>query len=337
MTIYSWNTKAFQQLAQRAGNLPHALLFKGPPGIGKRAFAAALAQGLLCEKPVSALAACGSCAACHWFETENHPDYRILQPEIAEETDDEGSDKKKKRDISVAQVRSLADFINISAHRGGAKVVVIQPAEAMNVNAANALLKSLEEPPPGTYFLLVADRPHLLPATIRSRCQHVSLPPPTPQEAAAWLKTSGVSQPELALAQAGGAPLLAMALDNAEYWAARKQLLDGLSSTAFDALALAERVAAQPIPQFINTLQLWSYDLACLCFGQPLRYNPDRKDALLSAINSMNPLEILRFHRELVRFQRIVNHPLNTRLLIEDLLLRYGQLTQQAGTHNAAA
>ena len=338
MTIYSWNTKAFRQLVQRAGSLPHALLFKGPPGIGKRAFAAALAQGLLCEKPVSALTACGSCAACHWFDTENHPDYRILQPEIAEESDDaEGPDKKKKRDISVAQVRSLADFINISAHRGGAKAVVIQPAEAMNVNAANALLKSLEEPPPGTYFLLVADRPHLLPATIRSRCQHVSLSPPTPQEAAAWLKTSGVSQPELALAQAGGAPLLAVALDNADYWAARKLLIDGLSSTAFDALALAERVAAQPIPQFINTLQLWSYDLACLSFGHPLRYNPDRKDALLSATKSMNPLEILRFHRELVRFQRIVNHPLNPRLLIEDLLLRYGQLMQRPETQNAAA
>ncbi len=338
MTIYSWNTRVFLQLAQRAGSLPHALLLKGPPGIGKRAFAAAVAQGLLCEKPVSALSACGACAACHWFNTENHPDYRILQPEIAEETDDaEGPDKKKKRDISVAQVRSLADFINISAHRGGAKAVVIQPAEAMNVNAANALLKSLEEPPPGTYFFLVSDRPHLLPATIRSRCQHVSLPPPTAQEAAAWLKTSGVSQPELALAQAGGAPLLAVALDNAEYWAARKLLLDGLSSTTFDALALAERVAAQPIPQFINTLQRWTYDLACLSFGQPLRYSPDRKDALLSTVKSMNPLELLRFHRELVRFQRIVNHPLNPRLLIEDVLLRYGQLMQRVETQHAAA
>ena len=331
MTIYSWHSAIYRQIAQRAQveRLPHAMLLKGPPGIGKRAFASALAKGLLCEKPVSPITACGSCVACHWFDSGNHADFRMLQPEAAEiSDDDEPVDKKKKRDISVAQVRSLSDFVNISSHRSGAKVVLIQPAEAMNVNAANALLKSLEEPPPATFFVLVTDRPHLLPATIRSRCQQIALPPPSAQEAAAWLKTSGISQPELALAQAGGSPLLAVELDNPEYWAARQQFLDGLSNRQFDALTLAERTVAQPIPQIINWLQRWSYDLARLSFGQSLRYNPDRKDALLAAIKRMKPLEILHFHRELVRFQRIVNHPLNPRLLLEDLLLRYGQLIQ---------
>jgi len=148
MKYYSWHKEAYQQLTPRAGKLPHALLFKGAAGIGKRAFASALAQGLLCEKPTAPLAACGACEACHWLETDNHPDFRLLQPEAAEATDeDEPGDKKKKRDISVAQVRALAEYIHLSAHRNGAKVVLIQPAEAMNVNAANALLKSLEEPP----------------------------------------------------------------------------------------------------------------------------------------------------------------------------------------------
>ena len=327
MTIYNWHQGHYQQLAQRAEQLPHALLFKGPAGIGKRVFAAALAKGLLCEKPPSPLMACGGCEACHWFDTSNHPDYRILQPEFAEVAEDEAlPDKKKKRDISIAQVRSLAEFINISSHRNGAKVVVIQPAEAMNVNAANALLKSLEEPPPYTFFLLVSDRPHVLPATIRSRCQQVALRPPSAIEAAAWLAERGLQQPELALAQAGGAPLLALELDNPDYWAARNQFLDGLSKREFDPLALAERFATHPIAQLINWLQRWSYDLARLSFGQPLRYNPDRRDALISATKRMKSLEILRFHRELVRFQRVVNHPLNPRLLIEDVLLRYGQL-----------
>lgn len=327
MTIFKWHEGSFQLLAQRAGALPHALLFKGPAGIGKRDFSAALAKGLLCEQSAAPLTACGACQACHWFDTGNHPDYRILQPEIAEASDDdEPADKKKKRDISIAQVRSLAEFIHISSHRSGAKVVVIQPAEAMNVNAANALLKSLEEPPPNTYFLLVSDRPHVLPATIRSRCQQVALPPPTASEAAAWLAQRGISQAELALAQAGGAPLLAVELDNPEYWAARQQFLDGLSSRDFDALALAERSMLQPIPQIINWLQRWSYDLASLSYGQKLRYNPDRKEALISATKRVKPLEILRFHRELVRFQRIVNHPLSPRLLLEDWLLRYRQL-----------
>lgn len=327
MTIYSWHGKKYQQLAERSGTLPHALLFKGPPGIGKRVFARALAKGLLCEKPAAPVTACGACEACHWFETENHPDFRLLQPEIVESTDDaELTEKKKKRDISVAQVRALAEFINISAHRSGAKVVVIQPAEAMNVNAANALLKSLEEPPPNTYFFLVSDRPHLLPATIRSRCQQIALAPPTADEAALWLAKSGISQPELALAQAGGAPVLAAELDTPEYWALRQQFLDGLSARELDPLALAERFAAHPIPQLINWLQRWSYDLASISYSQRLRYNPDRKDALFSIVKRMKPLDILRFHRELVRFQRIVNHPLNPRLLLEDLMLRYAQL-----------
>ena len=329
MTIYSWHVDQYQQLSQRSSRLPHALLFMGPPGIGKRGFAVALAKGLLCEKPATSLSACGACEACHWFDTENHPDFRLLQPEIVESTDDtEPADKKKKRDISVAQVRSLAEFINISAHRNGAKVILIQPAEAMNVNAANALLKSLEEPPPDTYFLLVADRPHLLPATVRSRCQKIALRPPAAKEAALWLAKSGTSQHELALAQAGGAPLLAVELDTPEYWALRQQFLDGLSAREFDPLALAERFAAHPIPQLINWLQRWSYDLASISLCQRLRYNPDRKDVLFSMVERMKALDILRFHRELVRFQRIVNHPLNPRLLLEDLMLRYAQLSQ---------
>ncbi len=329
MNIFKWHESHFQRLAQRDGALPHALLLRGPAGIGKRDFAAALAKGLLCEQPVAALMACGNCQACRWFESSSHPDCRLLQPEIAEAgDDDEPADKKKKRDISIAQVRSLADFINISAHRNGAKVVMVQPAEAMNTNAANALLKSLEEPPQGVQFLLVSDRPNLLPATIRSRCQQVALPPPSAGDALSWLKQKGVSQPELALAQAGGAPLLAAELDNPAYWAARLQFIDGLCSRSLDALALAERCGTQPIPQIINWLQRWTYDLASLGSGHKLRYNPDCAEALISASKRVKTLEIMRFHRELVRFQRVVNHPLNPRLLLEDWLLRYCQLVQ---------
>ncbi|HTE16024.1 MAG TPA: DNA polymerase III subunit delta' C-terminal domain-containing protein, partial [Burkholderiales bacterium] len=179
---------------------------------------------------------------------------------------------------------------------------------------------------PNMHFLLVSDRPNMLPATIRSRCQQLALRPPTAQEATLWLAKSGSAQPELALAQTGGAPLLAAELDTAEYWLSRQQFLDGLTSRTFDPLVLAERFATQPIPQMVNWLQRWSYDLASISFSQRLRYNPDRKDALISAVKRMKTIEILRFHRELVRFQRIVNHPLNPRLLLEDLLLRYGQL-----------
>jgi DNA polymerase III subunit delta' len=337
MNIYSWHQDQFKQLAQQAGRLPHALLLSGAVGIGKRVFARALAQGLLCEKPASALMACNTCEACHWFETDNHPDIRLLQPEAAEPDDEaEAADRKKKRDISIAQVRSLAEFVNISSHRDGVKVVLIQPAEAMNVNAANALLKSLEEPPPHTHFLLVADRPSMLPATIRSRCQQLALRPPTAKEAAQWLASSGSAQAELALAQAGGAPIRALELDTPEYWTSRRQFLEGLTSRSFDALALAERTAEQPVPQFIAWLQRWTYDLASVSVTRRPRYNPDFADALIAAAGRSNDLDVLRYHRELVQFQRVVNHPLNPRLLLEDLLSRYGQLIHHQDAHRLA-
>lgn len=329
--FFEWHQADFRQLVQRAQSaqgLPHALLFKGTAGIGKRVFARVVAQGLLCEKPPAPLTACGVCEACHWFAGDGHPDFRLLQPEAAETPDEdaEPTDKKKKKEITVAQVRSLETLIQKSAHRGGKKVVLIQPAEAMNVNAANALLKNLEEPPADTQFVLVADRPHLLPATVRSRCQQVALTPPTPQQAAAWLKANGAAQPELALAQAGGAPVLAAEIDNAEYWAERKLFLDGLAARAFDPLALAEKFATHPVPQLASWLQRWTYDLASVALRQRVRYNPDFRDALAQAAGRTDSLEALRFHRELVRFQRVVNHPLNARLVLEDWMLRYARL-----------
>lgn len=329
MSIYRWHEDDFARLAQLAGRLPHALLLVGRLGTGKRAFARALAKGLLCEKAATALRACNVCAACHWFETGNHPDFRLLQPEAtATEEDSEGADKKKQRDIPIHQIRSLTEFVHVSAHRNGVKVVVLQPAEAMNVSAANALLKNLEEPPPRTHFLLVADRPHLLPATVRSRCQTLALAAPTAEEAMRWLAASGSTQPALALAQAGGAPLQASELDTQAYWSDRRLFLDGLTSRNFDALALAERFAEQPVPQLIGWLQRWTYDLASVAITQRPRYNPDCAQALMTAAGRANRLEVLRYHREIVRLQRIVNHPLNPRLLLEDLLLRYGWLMQ---------
>ena len=326
MNYLPWHNAQFAALAEREERLPHALLFTGTAGIGKRLFAQAVAQGLLCERPSSALHACGICEACHWMTSEAHPDYRVIQPELAEAIEEDEPVKRKKPEISIAQIRALGDFINISAHRGGLKIVVIQPAEAMNLNAANALLKSLEEPPADTRFLLVADRPAMLPATIRSRCQQLALTPPTQNEAMHWLATQGIKDAQLALAQAGGAPLLAAQYADAAYLEQRSQFLDGLAAREFDALGVAAKHAQQPVPQLIHWLQRWTYDVVSLKCTARIRYNPDRQEALTRAANKINALEMLRFHHELVRFQRVIHHPLNPRLLLEDLMMRYGAI-----------
>ena len=332
MSFYSWHKPAFDELVRRADRLPHALLIRGASGIGKRAFATALARGLLCEKPLSTLVACGHCVACHWFDEGSHPDFRLLQPEADQEVGEEESsetDKKKKKDISVAQIRQLPHFINSSSHRSGPKIIIIQPAEAMNVNAANALLKNLEEPPENTFFLLVTHRPQMLAATIRSRCQQIPLPMPTKEESLSWLEGVGVKNVAVALAQAGGAPLLAQEMDNEAHWALRAQFLQALSASPFDPLGLAEKMANESIAQLVGWLQRWTYDVSQVCFSIEPRYNPDFKEILNKLSTSVRGLEMLRFHRELVRFQRVINHPLNPRLLLESFFLRYAQLVRK--------
>ena len=330
MNVFPWHKADFERLLAGKNRLPHALLLQGRQGVGKAAFARALASALLCEDPHPGGAACGQCAACRWMESGSHPDFRQLEPENLSGTTEEeqGGDKKASRQITIEPIRLLPDFLGMSSHRGGAKVILIHPAEALNVSAANALLKSLEEPPPRTHFLLVSHRPRLLPATVRSRCQQIGLRGPAPEAAIAWLKAQGAAHPELALAQSGNAPLAALELDDEEYWRLRNTFLEGIAAAEFDPLALAERVCDYPVPQVLSWLQKWSYDLISQKFLGTIRYNPDRQAALAAAAARMDGLAVLRFHREMVRSQRIVNHPLNPRLFIEQLLLSYADLLQ---------
>jgi len=316
-------------LLQRKEQLPHALLLRGSQGIGKLAFAEAVARALLCEKPAPDGAACGQCTACGWMGQGSHPDFRRLEPEnLAEQKDSEAGIEKKEKastQISVDQVRSLANFINVSSHRGGSKVVLVHPAEALNPNAANALLKGLEEPPPRTYFLLVAHRWNQLLPTIRSRCQDLALPRPTAEAAHGWLKEQGLPDPDLALAQAGNAPLLALQFDE-DYWSQRERFLKSIIGRNFDALGVAEQLRDHAPALVVGWLQRWAFDLVSHRATGSIRYNPDFSDAIAAIAGKLDPVEAMRFQRHVVRLQRIVHHPLNARLFFEQLMLTYAAL-----------
>jgi DNA polymerase-3 subunit delta' len=320
-----WHEDQFQSLMTANPRLPHAMLLQGPRGIGKLAFARALAQSLLCERSAAGGAACGQCTACGWFDGGHHPDYRPVEPAALAESESEDGDKKSTV-ISVHQVRALADFVNMSSHRGGFKIVVIHPADALNANAANALLKVLEEPPALTLFMLVAHRPHQLPVTVRSRCRCIALKPPASGVAAAWLKGRGANQPELALAVTGNAPLLALELDASGWWGARAALLRQLSRDDFDAMVAAESVRDCPIAHVIEWLQKWTYDLAYARVRNRVRYNIDHAEVLSRIAGRIDELAALRFHREMVNLQPFAHHPLNARLLCESVLLAYRDL-----------
>ncbi len=328
LTVYPWHHTQWQEILARRAALPHALLFRGREGTGKHDFVRKLAQSLACSSPI-ANAACGECQSCRWFAASAHPDYRelipeALRPDAAEQT--AAGERKPSQQISVDEIRELHDFIHLTAHQTGGKTIVVYPAETLNVNAANALLKSLEEPPPNTRFMLIAHRPSYLPATIISRCQQIALPTPPVAMAEQWLREQGVAEPALSLAQTGNAPLAALGLDDGAFWQQRKSLLGGLTAPAVDAFTLAEQVRDFPIPRLLGWLQRWSYDMLSAKSAGRVRYNPDYATALLQVAGRLRAIDIARFHRVLVRQQRSVHHPLNARLYIEQLLFSYTAL-----------
>lgn len=331
--IYPWQENDWTRLQELRKRPLHGLLFKGAKGIGKFDLAMIFAQSLLCERPDEASFACGKCPSCHWFTQGSHPDFRLLQPDALSLDGEEGdefrpvSGKKPSRQISVDQVRSLADFCGMSAHQGGRRVVIIHPAEAMNANAANALLKSLEEPPPGLLFILVSHKPQQLLPTILSRCLSFALPAPDAESAARWLATQGVKSPAEALAASGFAPLQAVQLDEQLGSEVRDKLLRAVRQpAALDVFALAEALQKTEQVLVVQWLQQWSYDLGAVKLAGRLRYHPGEEVAIRKLVESVAPLSLARLQSYLQGAKRDAQHTLNTRLFLESLLFSYRRL-----------
>ena len=324
--IYPWLTPLWQHLNAQGERLPHALLLEGPRGIGKRDFALSFARALLCETTTDDGHACGQCPACHWLLQDSHPDFRLLEPITGEEegASDDGPPSRKRREINIAQVRALADFVNLSSHRAGGRVVVIHPAEALNPAASNALLKTLEEPSANTHFLLVSHKPHFLLPTIKSRSHRISMPQPNPIQAAAWLKEQGINEAELCLALAGGAPLLARDFADADYLKERRLFLSALQTPKqLNWLALAEQGARAELAPRFDWLQKWLYDLISSRLADHVRYNLDFANGLQDLATRVNLARVQQFARELAQIKRRLQHPLNPQLLLESVLLSY--------------
>ncbi len=312
--IHPWQTALFARLSNRRQALPHALLLHGRIGLGKTDFALALAQSLLCESPQDSGEACGQCPACGWYDAGHHPDFRWVCLQ------DEAPDEKVSTQITVDAIRALSGFMTTSTHRQGMRIVLIAPADALNVNAANALLKTLEEPLPGTLMMLVSNEPGRLAATIRSRCQNVRFDLPSAAEAEAWLANQGVDQAPLYLALAGGAPLAAKKLATQDT-GLRVALLQLLSRPEASLVQLSEQATKMPAPEWIGWLQRWAHDLVeQKLVGRP-RYHQDFSDALERMAQQANLFDLLSWEHQLREAQRLAQHPLNARLLAESLLV----------------
>ena len=322
MTLY-WQSAQLIELAKTRSRLPHALLVHGREGMGQLELASAFAQALLCEQPRPDGGSCGACPACVWFGQGNHPDFRLIQPEsMADDEEAETTESKKKSDqIRIEQVRELQRFLSVGTHRAGRRVILMHPADTMNPATQNAVLKSLEEPPPDTVFLLVTGFSHRLLPTIRSRCQNVVVTAPSREQAAGWLRDQGLENPESLLALAGGAPLTALRLAESE--PARRRLIEQLKDRGFDPVAAADSCLAVEPSEAVGWIQRWVYDLMSFRLAGAIRYHVTDEPGIRTVSGRCLPAQAGRLLRRLAQARGLAQHPLNPRLFFEGLLLDY--------------
>lgn len=323
---YPWQDGLWQQLAGRKQHA-HAYLLHGPAGIGKRALAERLMASLLCQRPTPQ-DACGECKSCLLLKAGSHPDNYILEPEEADKA------------IKVDQVRDLVSFVVQTSQMGGRKVVLIEPVESMNVNAANALLKSLEEPSGDTVLLLVSHQTSRLLPTIKSRCVQQACPLPSEAMSLAWLlkalpDNSEEERVEL-LTLAAGSPLGAVKLQAQGVREQRTLVVEGVKK-----LLKQQQSPTQLAEEWKSIPQLLLFDWFCDWSSLILRYQLTQDESGLGLADMRKVIQYLAQKTAqdkvlaiqdwiLAQRQKVMSKAnLNPALLLEALLVQWASLPIQ--------
>ena len=309
--IYPWQTSVWHSVQQalQAEHLPHALLFTGETGCGHEVFLQSLAQSLLCLTPSVEGFACGQCRSCQVYKAQSHPDFMAIGLQ------------DERQAIVIEQIRELIYFLNLSRSYSPRHVVSVYPAERMNSNAANSLLKSLEEPSANTHLLLLTANPASLLPTIRSRCQVLRLPLPSTEQALTFLQTQSISQPlDELLALAHGRPLAALALANGDSLNKRQQWLTHLQQIAQGQGNIVE-ISAYWEKYDKNSLLDWQFDYLLNQLKQSYQAAAPLSGQTLHPL--INPTKIWRIYEDLLELKKRVNHPLNSRAFIEAQLMAW--------------
>jgi DNA polymerase III subunit delta' len=315
---FPWHAPVWNRVTTSLDRLPHALILQGAAGLGKNSFALRLGYQLLCSNTTKD-GACGKCKSCRLLLAGNHPDLTMIEPE------------EPGKAIGVDRVRALADFLYLRPHIANHKVTIITPAEAMNINAANSLLKLLEEPPLGSIILLVSNNVSALPATVRSRCTRLAFSPPSTEQALSWLDDKAATK---LLAFAGGAPLRAQALKQGNFLGQREKLfqdLEAMAATTQGLSGCAVRWKKAGTISSLEWLQTLVSDLVKLLLTasapENLR-NSDWAPRLQALANRLNLRGLYGFLDTVTEARRALSGPLEEQLLLEDILIRWHRLTR---------
>lgn len=320
--LLPWHAAAWSRVAGAIDEdrLGHALLLAGPSGTGKRAFARLIAAALWCRQPREQRLPCGVCDDCRQVANEAHSGYTILQVE-------EG-----KRDIPIDAVRGLCERSTLTSTDGRARVAIIEPADALNVNGINALLKTIEEPTPGSHLLLLSERPLSLAATLRSRCQILRFAVPPSAQARAWLQSQLASSEnaapiDQALAAARNAPLRARALLETGALEAQARWQTGLLDLAgsrIDPLAAAAAVGEANAAAFVE----WLYATLVDALGRQI----GRADAapLAHAVTGVDPVRLDAYLAEVQYAARKLAGNVRALLVLESLTIGWTALVARS-------
>ncbi|MBA3582083.1 MAG: DNA polymerase III subunit delta' [Gammaproteobacteria bacterium] len=334
MSFLNWHPAQLAQLQQRAAqqSLPHALLFQGQAGIGKTSFAMEFARGLLCERPIGQMP-CGECHACKMTLAGSHPDLLRIEREV----NDEG---KVSKEIKIDQIRDLCERFTQTSQFGHYKIAVISPAERMNRNAANSLLKTLEEPVPQTLIILVTSEPSRLLPTIRSRCQRLVFQQPEFPSIKTWLTQHCPNEdPQGLLNAAEGAPMHAVHLVESGMLNLRDKLLRQFLRVAKqqeDPLQFAKQCLEGDSDIVLSWLVRCVEDIALLQADSQQSLSTLSSAELAQSLQvlakQIDLAEVMHYIDKLRTAKRLLNTNANSLLIFESLMLDWVDITQPVTT-----
>jgi len=319
MNIYPWQIEQWQQTVRRyrQGSLPHSLLLMGMPGLGKLEFASQFSRSLFCEQVDDQGQACGQCKTCLLLDAGTHPDFHLIEPE------------ENSKVIKIDQIRKLCDVMGRKAQLGGYRVAIISPAECMNTNAANSLLKTLEEPGSMTMIMLVSSQAGLLPATIRSRCQRLEFNRPPTDVSINWLEKQSVTGDiGLLLDLSQKTPLQALSAYRQGYLEERESFVNeflGLKQGLQNPLQLADKWNKLRPDSCLQWMMSWVMDLIRMKAQADTSQitNRDIKHHLQPIAEQLDLLNMYAFLDKLQVASRQLTTQVNGQLLLEDVFISW--------------
>jgi len=340
LDLYPWFKKFYQEFV--GNGVPNSLLIYGEKDIGKLNFALYLANYLLCENKKNGNP-CFECQACKWYSMTNHPDFFPILPEdsydllpfkVNPETivGSASDDKKQSKYIRIDQVRDILSVNELSSYRGGMRVILIYPVEAMRVEAANCLLKSLEEPGSNVFYILVSHRLESILPTIRSRCRLLALPKPAQDISIDWLtkqdRLSNLSKHHLEaqFLEMERSPLRVLQASEGKSFNS-SQMLDELSNlNGIDHTRCVDLLNQGQLSDILVCLQKWCIDLYMVYSGLLPRYFPSREGVLHQKVQNLDINGLNQFLKILVQELKLSTHPLFPKVQLESVLSKYAQL-----------